>query len=69
MHAKLVVADRELAFVTSANLTGNGMEENLECRLLVRGGPIPGRLVDHVRGLLRRGVFQPLDATLGAGHE
>ena len=67
MHAKLVVADRELAFVTSANLTGNGIEENLECGLLVHGGPVPGRLVDHVRSLVRRGVFQPLDATLGAG--
>jgi phosphatidylserine/phosphatidylglycerophosphate/cardiolipin synthase-like enzyme len=65
MHTKLVVADRDLAFVTSANLTGNGIEDNLECGLLVRGGPIPGRLLDHVSSLVRRGVFQPLVFTTG----
>lgn len=65
MHTKLVVADRDLAFVTSANLTGNGIEDNLECGLLVRGGPIPGRLLGHVGSLVRRGVFQPLVFTTG----
>jgi phosphatidylserine/phosphatidylglycerophosphate/cardiolipin synthase-like enzyme len=60
LHAKLVVADRDVAFVTSANLTGNGIEENLECGLLVSGGSIPGQLADHVAALTRRGVFRPL---------
>lgn len=60
MHAKLAVADRRLAFVTSANLTGNGIEDNLECGLLIRGGAVPGRLADHVAGLVRQGVFRPL---------
>lgn len=60
MHAKLAVADRELAFVTSANLTGNGIEDNLECGLLVRGGPVPGKLADHVAALVREGIFQTL---------
>jgi phosphatidylserine/phosphatidylglycerophosphate/cardiolipin synthase-like enzyme len=59
LHGKVVVADRDIAFVTSANLTGNGIEENLECGLLVTGGPVPGRLADHVAALMRRGVFRP----------
>jgi len=63
MHAKLIVADRQLAFVTSANLTGSAIEDNLECGLLVRGGPVPGQLADHVDALIRQGVFRPL--TLG----
>ncbi|MBO0706715.1 MAG: DISARM system phospholipase D-like protein DrmC [Candidatus Dormibacteraeota bacterium] len=60
MHAKLAVADRRLAFVTSANLTGNAIEDNLECGLLVSGGTVPGRLADHVTSLLRQGVFRAL---------
>lgn len=71
LHAKLVVADRAVAFVTSANLTGNGIEENLECGLLVTGGSIPGQLADHVAALTRRGVFRPLTSKVPpsrAGH-
>jgi phosphatidylserine/phosphatidylglycerophosphate/cardiolipin synthase-like enzyme len=64
MHAKLAVADRRLAFVTSANLTGSGITQNLECGLLVRGGRVPGRLADHVATLVTAGVFQSLTATV-----
>jgi phosphatidylserine/phosphatidylglycerophosphate/cardiolipin synthase-like enzyme len=64
MHAKLVIADRDVAFVTSANLTGNGIEENLECGLLVTGGAVPGRLADHVDALTRRGIFRPLKTSV-----
>jgi phosphatidylserine/phosphatidylglycerophosphate/cardiolipin synthase-like enzyme len=60
MHAKVAVADRRMAFVTSANLTGSGITQNLECGLLVRGGRVPGRLADHVATLVTAGVFQPL---------
>lgn len=48
MHAKLLVIDRRTALVGSANLTGRALEHNLECGLLVRGGPIPGLLADHL---------------------
>jgi len=63
LHAKLAVADREIAFVTSANLTGSAIESNLECGLLVHGGPAPRRLVDHFATLMRHGILQPLLAT------
>ena len=48
MHAKLLVIDRRTALVGSANLTGYGLERNLECGLLIRGGPVPGLLAEHV---------------------
>jgi phosphatidylserine/phosphatidylglycerophosphate/cardiolipin synthase-like enzyme len=48
MHAKLLIVDRGTALVGSANLTGFGLERNLECGLLVRGGPVPRLLAEHV---------------------
>jgi cardiolipin synthase len=48
MHAKLLVVDGRTALVGSANLTGYGLERNLECGLLVRGGPVPRLLAEHV---------------------
>jgi phosphatidylserine/phosphatidylglycerophosphate/cardiolipin synthase-like enzyme len=60
LHAKFVIADRSVAFVTSANLTGSALERNIECGLLVRGGSAPGRLADHVAALIRERVLQPL---------
>jgi phosphatidylserine/phosphatidylglycerophosphate/cardiolipin synthase-like enzyme len=60
LHAKVVVADRAIAFVTSANLTGSALESNLECGLLVHGGSAPRRIADHIDALLREGVLRPL---------
>jgi phosphatidylserine/phosphatidylglycerophosphate/cardiolipin synthase-like enzyme len=60
LHAKLVVADRATAFVTSANLTGSALEGNLECGLLVHGGPAPRRIADHIDALLRVRVLVAL---------
>ncbi len=48
MHAKVLVVDRRTALVGSANLTGYALERNLECGLLLRGGPVPSLLVDHL---------------------
>lgn len=48
MHAKLLVVDRHIALVGSANLTGMALESNLECGVLVRGGTLPGKLAEHV---------------------
>lgn len=56
MHAKILVVDRRIALVGSANLTAAAIGRNLECGLLVRGGTVPARLADHVlsaEGLLR----------------
>ncbi len=47
MHAKLLVVDRRVALVGSANVTGHALAYNLECGLLVTGGPTPRRLHEH----------------------
>ncbi len=48
MHAKVLIVDRRTALVGSANLTGPALERNLECGLLVSGGPVPTLLADHL---------------------
>ena len=55
MHAKCAVADGRIAFVTSANLTGAAMTENMELGLLVRGGDVPRRIAAHFRALIGSG--------------
>ncbi len=57
LHAKAAIADDHTALVTSANLTGHAITENMELGLLVRGGPIPGRLRDHFRELIAQKVL------------
>ncbi len=56
MHAKVLIVDRLTALVGSANLTGHALERNLECGLLVRGGPVPALLADHLLGA--RGLME-----------
>lgn len=51
LHAKVLVVDRRTALVGSANLTGYGLERNLECGLLIRGGPVPGAIAAHLSGM------------------
>lgn len=57
LHAKVVVADGMRAFVTSANLTGNAMDSNLEVGIVISGGEVPVRLAEHFRSLVARGVL------------
>ncbi len=51
VHAKCAVADRKLAFITSANLTSAALERNMELGLLIRGGTVPNRLRSHLQAL------------------
>ncbi len=37
-HAKALIADRSVAFVSSANLTGAAIDSNIELGLFVAGG-------------------------------
>lgn len=57
MHAKILVVDRRCALIGSANFTGYGVERNLECGVLIRGGTLPGSVVDHL--LSANGVSNP----------
>jgi len=38
VHAKVAVADDDVCFITSANLTGHAMEQNMEAGVLLSGG-------------------------------
>jgi phosphatidylserine/phosphatidylglycerophosphate/cardiolipin synthase-like enzyme len=58
MHAKGVIVDESAAFVTSANLTGHALDENMELGLLVRGGSVPRRLAAHFRALAESGIIR-----------
>jgi len=60
MHAKLAVADRQVLFVTSANLTQSGVGKNIEAGLLVRGGTAPLRTVEHIDALRAAGTLSRL---------
>ena len=60
MHAKAAIADSRTALVTSANLTGAALAQNMELGLLVTGGSVPRRLADHFRALMTSGVLKRL---------
>lgn len=52
VHAKCAVADGESAFITSANLTGAAMQQNMELGSLFYGGLIPLQLQKHLEALV-----------------
>ena len=58
LHAKAVMVDRRIALITSANITKRAAGDNIEAGLLVRGGDIPQRLIDHVNQLLQRQILR-----------
>lgn len=60
LHAKVLVVDARSALIGSANVTGAALERNLECGLLVTGGPVPGHIRSHVRHLVNLGVLRKL---------
>lgn len=53
VHAKVAVADGEICFITSANLTGYAMERNMEAGVLINGGHVPRTLYDHLHALVQ----------------
>jgi phosphatidylserine/phosphatidylglycerophosphate/cardiolipin synthase-like enzyme len=57
VHAKCAVADGEVAFVTSANLTKAALRSNMELGVLVRGGQLPDQLDCHLRALVTVGAI------------
>lgn len=57
IHAKIAVADKKCAFVTSANFTGHAMEKNFEAGVLITGGSIPKDLHEHLSSLAGEGIL------------
>jgi len=60
LHAKILVVDQRLALVGSANFTGRGMESNLECGILIRGGGQPSAIRAHIGELQAHGYLERL---------
>ena len=67
IHVKCAVADRNLAFVSSANLTAYAMESNMELGVLIRGGPVPVRIAEIFDRLIVDGILVPR-ARRGGAH-
>ncbi|MFL5845297.1 MAG: DISARM system phospholipase D-like protein DrmC [Solirubrobacteraceae bacterium] len=60
LHAKAVVADDEVAFVTSANLTEKAFDTNIEAGMLSRDRTVALSLAKHFRILIERELLEPL---------
>jgi phosphatidylserine/phosphatidylglycerophosphate/cardiolipin synthase-like enzyme len=60
LHAKAVVVDEEVVFVTSANLTEAALDRNIELGLLVRDLALAASVSTHFRTLIDRGLLLPL---------
>lgn len=58
LHAKAVIADRSVALVSSANLTGAAIDSNIELGLVVSGGLVPEQLETQIRQLIANGVLR-----------
>ena len=61
VHAKCAIADGELAFITSANLTSAAMERNMELGVLVKGGELPIELHRHLEALISTKVIEKVN--------
>lgn len=57
LHAKCVIIDRQLAFVSSANFTEAAQERNIEAGVLVRSQEMAGRLAQYFESLVASGIL------------
>jgi phosphatidylserine/phosphatidylglycerophosphate/cardiolipin synthase-like enzyme len=60
LHAKAAVADDEVVFITSANLTEKAFDENIEVGMLTRDRTLATNLSKHFRVLIERELLLPL---------
>jgi phosphatidylserine/phosphatidylglycerophosphate/cardiolipin synthase-like enzyme len=60
LHAKAVVADDEVVFVTSANLTEAALDRNIEIGLVVRDRALAASVSSHFRALIDQRLLRPL---------
>lgn len=60
VHAKCAVADGNLAFITSANITTAAMERNMELGVLIRGGSFPETLERHLEALITTKIVEKI---------
>ena len=63
LHAKAVVADGEVVFVTSANLTDAALDRNIELGILLRDRALATSVSSHFQGLIDGKLLLPLPTT------
>jgi phosphatidylserine/phosphatidylglycerophosphate/cardiolipin synthase-like enzyme len=57
LHVKCAVADGQVLFLSSANLTEYAFSINMELGVLVTGGKLPGLVQEHFDTLIRNGTL------------
>ena len=60
LHAKAVVADQKVVFVTSANLTEAALDRNIELGVLIRDRAFALTIARYFQGLIDRELLRPL---------
>ena len=60
LHAKAVVHDNEQVFVTSANLTTNALDRNIEAGLLVSDRSLAQTVASYFQRHMETGLVMPL---------
>ena len=65
LHAKLVVADEEHVFITSANLTCRAWDDNVELGLLVRDRALAASVIAHLQELIDTRILWELPRETG----
>jgi hypothetical protein len=60
LHAKCVIIDRRVAFVTSANFTEAAQARNIEVGALIRCPQFAAKLAEHFEALAESGVLRPV---------
>lgn len=58
VHSKIIVADRSAVLLGSANLTGRGLEANLEAGICMRDGATANRVLEVLALLLESGLVR-----------
>lgn len=60
LHAKCYIVDREMALVTSANISNAAQRRNMEAGVLIRHPLMVDRLYNYFSGAIDKGVLQRL---------
>jgi phosphatidylserine/phosphatidylglycerophosphate/cardiolipin synthase-like enzyme len=61
LHVKCAVADDTAMFISSANLTGQALNANIELGVLIRHGHLPGNVAQHFRRLMAAGILMRVE--------
>jgi phosphatidylserine/phosphatidylglycerophosphate/cardiolipin synthase-like enzyme len=60
LHAKVAVGDKNILYISSANLTEYAMNLNMEMGVLIFGGELPAQAQNHFDGLITAGILNEI---------